>query len=542
MVKRLFALVLVLVLALSVSACGGTKLASLEDDPDKKVELVWATTHLGHQDDEIVWKQFNKNLQKLLPNTTVDFIELNAENWSNWMAAKKQIDIAWTGYSFDMKSLITNRSYLGLNKLIDMYAPNIQAEREEWVDAYYSGTVDGELYAIPNQQPLLKQSVGLEIPYSCYDSFDVDAFLSEAHNNYHTTQKMIDLLDSYMAELHAKKLVDTDTVGWNPETSVFYALVNRGYESVSDLLSYDVWTDDVKVIANYELPQEKMVQKLLQSWYQKGWLKADYVTTGNNINGSRKAPINFTLTNNWIQADERGIKVNMDKYGEPESYTLYLDKIEQGYNGVSTIGSEATYLAIPFTSHNPGRAIKLIDLLRSERGTEANDLLNLLVYGFEKDSEYAAEYGTYHYTLGDGTEENADCAYGVDYTIQADSNCIYGIPHWVVGNVYLTYRTPNIVSGQVEDALNYQLNVKPTLRKTPLYKFRPDTSKLGDLIANIENARSNAGKLTTKNDAEFETTYEKMIKDCETAGMTEYKENIQKQVDEYIAANSDAAA
>lgn len=538
MVKRLLALVLVLVLALSVAACSGSGLASLEDDPNKKVELVWATTHLGHQDDEIVWKQFNKNLQKLLPNTTVKFIELNSENWSNWMASKKPIDIAWTGYSFDMSGLIAGKSYLGLNKLIDMYAPNIKAEREEWVDAYYSGTVDGELYAIPNQQPLLKQSVGLEIPYSCYDSFEVDEFLNEAHNNYHTTQKMFDMLDSYMAKLHAKKLVDSDTVGWNPNISVFYSLVCRGYETISKLLMYDAWSDEVKPIANYELPQEQMVQKLLQSWYQKGWLKADYIATGNNINGSRKAPINFTLTNNWIQADKRGVKVNYDKYGEPESYTLYLDTIEQGYNGVSNLGSESTYLTIPFTSQNPGRAIKLLDLLRSERGTEANDLLNLLVYGFEKDSDYAKEQGTYHYTLGDGTEENADCAYGVDYTIQADSNCIYGIPHWVVGNVYLTYRTPNIITGQVEDALNYQLKVKPTLRKTPLYRFRPDTSKLGDLISNIENAKSNSGTLTTKKGAEFENTYQKMIKDCDTAGMKAYKENIQKQIDDYIAANA----
>lgn len=172
--------------------------------------------------------------------------------------------------------------------------------------------------------------------------------------------------------------------------------------------------------------------------------------------------------------------------------------------------------------------MQVIELLRSEKGTAGNELLNLLVYGFEKNSAEAEEYGVYHYTLN-GDEIQSD-----EYIIQPSATTSYGIPHWVIGNVYLTYRTSNILEGQSDYAMNYITKLNDAYQ-TKYCGFRPDFS-------NIKIERSNMATVIAEYEdrlicgvqgSNYNPLYEEYKAKLKTAEKTKVMEDLQSQMNEF---------
>ena len=529
MLKKLCSIALSFLIVLSFSACAGN--SSLKDDENQQVKLLWTTTTIGQTDSEVVFKAFNKKLEKLLPNTTVEFKELNTDNWTRWMAAKEPIDITWTGYSFDMASEISAGAYMDITDLVETYGENIKKEMEEYKHDYLSGMIDDKLYAIPNQQPIIQQSSVVRIPADNLQYFDVDRMQKESFANPHTTREMFEVLDDYLQKVFEAGAYNNDKVGANMDFGYYDSFVFRGYDNVGSNLVYDAFDDSGKILNKYETEEFKLFIEYSAKWYDAGYITSDIRVAGTG-NGSRAAIFDYNNSAGlWYDLyDEKGIQKTDDKYGVTLTYSVLLDNYDNVYNGVSKIGSESTYLAIPFTSKNPARAIKLLDLLRSPVGTEGNELLNLLVYGFEENSKEAEEYGTYHYTL------DGDCAYGVDYTIQPDMSSLYGIPHWEVGNVFKTYRTPNIKDGQIEFVKNYETVVRPELHKTVYYQKRFDLNDYSIEVANVKSANSeylpqlNYGTAGT---AGYEAIYNEFIAKLNSVGISKMIDGLQEQGDSY---------
>ncbi len=543
MLKKLCSLLLTLSMIVSVavclSGCGSSK----------KVKLVWAGSTLGTKEADLVFEAFNKKLQSIkgFENVEVEFKKQDTTNWQLWMASGEQIDIAWSGYSYDLETEINNGSYSELDEYIsEKETPNIYSEMKEYSADYESGKYKGKQYLIPNQQPIANLANILKVPVELKDYMDIDGLLNECHSNKKTTEKVYQYIDSYLKAVTNAKAIDTDTVGkYIDIQGIFKYVAVRGYEFIGgDLtgawLCYDEEDPSAKIVNFMETDAYKLFLKYAEKWYADGYVSPNVLVNGSE-SGSRSPVLNAHSTGMWYQTqnpelgEERGVvyTTEVDDAGNKfiTTYNLLLDTPEQDWQGVSTLGSEKTYLCVPYTSKNPEMAVKLIDLLRDEVGSEGNDLLNLLVYGFEENSELAKEYKTYHYKL------DGDCAYGVDYYAQPDSSCKYGIAHWMVGNVFKTYRTPNIDAGQGDYVKKYETVDRLTHNKTALCGFRVDLSKYSTVISNIQAIINeyNDTLICGIDGSKYNSTYNEMMNKINAADLSKVKDEVQSQANDYMS-------
>ncbi len=518
MLKKLLSAVLAALLtATCFAGCKG------KADTSKEVTLKWILFNAQQKDSELVQEEFNKQLKSLLPNTKVEIVYETAlgSKWSMLMAAKEEYDIAWTGYTLDMNEAVNSGTYMKLNDLVNDYGPNIQKEQKTYAAAYKTGMKDNELYAIPNEQPILHQSSYFRIPAEFIEYFPKDEFLDECHANYKTTEKTYQLLESYFSKVKASGKVTNGQITIDP-LNFFLAVVTRGYDFVGTSkggawLCYDTRDKSGKIVSFMQTDAYKLYIKYAASWVEKGYIAEDYL-----LGASGYTEIGTcNVTEMWYGLDEeKGVRYMKDDSGNIKYYQFLTDTTETMFNGANIFGSEKTYTVIPFTSKNPERAMMLIDLLRSEKG---KDLLNLLIYGIEGK----------HYDL------DGDCAKGKDYTIQPSSTSVYGIPHWVVGNVFLCYRTPNILEGQKEWAQDFIENVQPKLYSTALKGFRADTTAMTLQISQVNRALSEyhqtliAGSLGSN----YNASYDAMIKKMKEAGLDELLSKMNEQAKEYMSKN-----
>ncbi len=539
MVKKVVAILLVAVLAAGMLS--GCKSGGAGADLSKPVTLKWVLAWADQKEFDMVEEAFNKELAKILPNTTVEFIHAPdlTDKWSLWMAGREPLDLACT-FKIDFARQINDGAYLELDDLIAEYAPNIQKEQETLTKAYGSATVDGSLYAIPNEQPLLHQSSSLNMKAEYYPYFPVDELVAETNANYKTTEKVYQVIEKYVNNLLDAGMITKGKFVMDVQ-NMLINVPTRGYDFVGEVegvgawLCYDSKDPEAKIVNFMQTEEYKMFIKYMAKWYDMGWIPDSYglVQSGTGL----EEILTAKKDDNWYQIDDpRGVRYRKGADGEVEYYFVLMDKEEAIFNGATVIGSELTYVTIPYTSENPERAMMLLNLLHDEPGTEGNKLLNLLCYGFEKDSDYAKEYGTYHYTLDDSVE-GIPVAYGNGYYAQATAANKYGVPHWMVGNVNKTYRTPNILDGQIEWAMEFTTEIEPTLRKTALYGFVADLSKVDrDVIqvTKVINECRDPLSMGGGGSAKYMENYNKMMEKMNAAGLDRIIKEVQSQADSFM--------
>ena len=531
MVKKIIALVLAGLMIFPFAAC-----KSSGADTSKQVTLTWVINQDKQKDTDVVEKEINNLLAKLLPNTKLEIVHSPNlfDKWSMWMSAKKSFDIAYTGFQTDMMAQVNADSYMELDDLVDKYAPNLKSEEKEFPAEYKSGRVSGKLYAIPNVQSIVHQTNYLTVDAAHYQYFPTQEFLNEMHENPKTTDKAYQLLDGFLAKLAQTGLISSGAYSVDVQ-NFFNAVVCRGYDFVGTerggaWLCYDAHDKNAEIKSFVETDEYKLWLKWASDWYQKGYISQDYIVTGATGN----MLLSGNVTEQWSNLDEEiGIKYSKNiETGNVEKYNLLLDSEDNLYQGTTIFGSAKTYEIIPYTAKNPERAMMLLDLLHSEKGEE---LYNLICYGFEKNSDYAKKYGVWHYELKTSENDSKPIAYGKDYLYQPDSSNDYGIAHWRMGNIFHAYRTPNILDGMESWAKDYLSNGRQKLQKTKYYGFQGDLKEYTYKIAQINSAMEeyNAALISGTLTGKWEKTYNTMVEKMNAAGLSEVVKGVQKQADDF---------
>ncbi len=484
--KKILCVALVGIMLFALTACNG-------DDGGVKT-LKFMVNYANQRDTKIVQEALNKKLETLLPGVQIELIEVSADQFGNMIAANQQIDIGWTGYEYDMASEIRMGSYMPLDDLITDKTPNIQQEMIDYERDYDSGRgIDGKLYAIPNQQPNISETPYLIIPgEAAYNCFDVDAFLAATYASPYTTREVYDVLDKYFAALVEKGVAGSGEVGKYMEMGyVDGFLMMRGYYSMGNDIYYKIWNDDGTVVEEpvfqhvTETDAYKLWMEYAIKWHEKGYIAPSMVDGG--VSGTQKPSLSAHTNGMWFEFNDegddeaKGVHAETDDWGNIVEYHINIEPRDysHSYNSGAVLGEEKTYLVIPSTAKYPQEAIQLMDLMRSPVGTPGNDFLNMLIYGFEKDSAEAAQYGVYHYTL------TGDQISSEQYTQQANAGTYYGQPHWYVGNVFLAYRTQLFEEGMKEYALNYDTEIRKTFPELPTSGFVFDSKGLTTTLSNI---------------------------------------------------------
>lgn len=507
--KKIVSIMLLLAMVCCLFAgCGGSGDKSAGEDSNAQVTLIMALPHAEQKDSKMVLTKINEALESKLPNTTLEILydSSMAEKWSLWMSTKKHIDIAHSGFVTDLENEVNKKSYKPLDELVEEYAPNISKLKKDYWYSYDNATVGGNLYAIPNIQYYIKETTNLRIFNEAVPYIDTAALKEEAWSSDKTTAKFYSILTSGIEKAQAAG-VDCSGI-FNLS---LYNIAKRGYNFIGgedSNLCYDN-SDSGKVINFYDTQEFSDFCSFMKTGADKGWVSKD------------------VLTGQWS-----------DKLYASVTYRLGMDPdtaIREGSNDISlgldnpdrdvvktSIGQNASYWSIPFTSENPVRAIKFLDLINSDEGTE---IVNLLAYGIE---------GT-HYEFTD--KENGDIN-AFEYIGQGSAGNSYGVPNWMVGNMLLGMYNITPYSHEYKDYANdYYLNRLNNTKKHVLYGME----------FNLDEIRTDLNKIIKNNGEYAESIYcgvvgnaDKMLSELtdknNSAGYEKVREALQKQVDDYLAS------
>lgn len=451
---------------------------SIETEPKLELEpvtLKWYYPGKELEGTPDVIEAFNEKLAEVLPNTTVEFtfVDDYKTNWPMFLAGKEQMDIAWSGYSTPYYQDILDGNIMGISDLINEYAPNLVQEMKIWELDWASCTLDGEIYGIPCTQPTVKECQALSYTNLLAPYMDQEALLAEIDENYKLTEKMLDIIEAAFQGAIDDGVLKKGDPSWNFGWSIHLG-GTMGYQKLTkngQIIYIDPEAENPEPLFIWEIPEVRMCVERLAKWYDMGWLTDTEILNQLPADSVTHFNFGYNWNNSWQGCDERGVKeATVSK--QPGVF-IATNRPEEAYVDVSSIGTASTYLVIPYTAENPERAIMLLNILRDEVGTVGNDLLNMLVYGFEENSEEAKKYGWCNYTA---VEEDGQMK--VDKTILGENSSKHSMTNWLMGNTFkIMHDGGSLTTVKQKDyAMNFFTNVYPNLKHSAISGMFVDTS------------------------------------------------------------------
>lgn len=527
--KKMVSLLLVLcmVLALTLTACNAEPeettdnsetLKPTEDastpEPANELEpvtLKWLIGGAKQKDSEKVWEEWNKKLQEeFLPNTTVEFEPVPfgeyKERWDLMMQGGEQVDIAWTGWVIPYAEEVAKGAYLPLNDLIKDHAPDLTADLPEWV--LNIGAIDGVIYSIPNFQQMVQMSVGMRTPTALAEEYwDVEAAEKIIQEDINSGQfRRASMVTYNEVEKYLKALKDAGKLQLGINFVNFNAfnagvdfpgqtkmrIANKGQE----------W--DYTIRPHYEFEENKEFNDVLHDWYNKGYIRQDWLTLDNPSADNAKEDGYIA----WFHANFKG---QSERETLAAGFPVTVVAMESEYYIASLSSSTST--AIPRTSVNPERAIKVLELMHTDKGRE---MYNMLVWGLEGEHYEKVtdnRIKTLHY---DGS--------------QAPDDAPYGLPKWAVGNTFKVWGNQADPDGWNE----YLEEVHENAVVVPFMGFKPDTSMIQNELAQVSAASAEFANIFVYPD--YEERWEQMVEKLKVAGIEKIADEMQRQLDSYMQA------
>ncbi len=368
--KKLFAVLLVLLLSLAVFASGakGTAGSSSgsDDDPFKDyVELIMYSSGSSGQDKELVMEKFNALLKEKC-NTTINVTCLGWDNYRNQyqliLTTGEDADLMYVNPSLYGQYASTG-AFLDLTELFPKYMPTVYSYFTE--DQLNQAKVDGKLYEIPSYESnfgcsgiFYRQDLGEKYGVGTIDS--IESFEAYA--------------DAIAANEPAVRVIDG-----NPEQTLFqFFKAYYGFEAIAGSTTSIIMVksiDDIHDIIAYPFTDEYVEwAHRMKTWQEKGYWSS------NALSSTTDPWSSIQIGKSAItQANADGAK-NMMKNMEtkvPGSKCAYWSFANlTGYAFVNPV-TENGY-AIPASSKNAERALRVLEIIKTDQ-----ELFDLWMYGIE---------------------------------------------------------------------------------------------------------------------------------------------------------------
>ncbi len=449
--KKLIALILCIALTI-ITGCSARQETAKEDEV---VTLRFLMHGVGEmRDSQEVWDLFNEKLQDYLPGTRVEFEVVGSHSgyagtWERICAAGETVDVAWIGYPHDLKKEVKQGNILPLDDYYK-YVPDLTAEIPKWV--LDLGRYNGKSYLVPNMQMMTTTPYGVRTHKELAEKYelDIDTIIKNFNDGDVITREDFKPFEDYL-----EKLKQDGKIGKGVSKSFISTIASKighlgeAKENIVANTCIDWTSDELKVYDRLEdFPQNEEFYDMTHDWYEKGYIRED-------INKVLDDDVDVGKKDGYVLWAEQGFLNDDD-----------IDSKRLGFQVISfpiykktyiSNGNPTTNLAIPATSQDPVHAIKLIELLNTDKGKE---LYNLLVYGiegkhYEKISDTKIKW-LEPYPPGDSMENS------------------YGYYSWAVGNSFNAYETQYMPDGWNEYI--QELNEKSP--SSPLLGFVLDTEPI----------------------------------------------------------------
>lgn len=446
------------------------------------VTIRWCIPGDKQPDHDLVMEDVNKILkEKINVELDLDIIPQGEFNDKMKLAstAGEDYDLVFTANwlnSFDEN--MSRDAFLPITDLVAEYGQDITASIPDWLMDV--ARVDGEIYAVPNQQIIARQ-LGVVIQKEYADKYGLDM----------TSMNSIRDLEPFMDEIAANEPT------LFPIDRRVTAIIEEKYEnlvSITNGVAVFVDKETGEIASLIDVMDEQM--KVDNEWYQKGYIRKDIATVTDNSAD--------------VKANRYVVTLSSYKPGWDAEFTQrqgvdYISIPIEGAYVNATSGIE-TMTAVNVNSKHPVEAVKLLNLVYSDK-----EIYNELLYGLE---------GT-HYNVV--SENHVEIVEDSAYNLSA-----YG---WKLGNQFNAWYMPGQEDGlwEATDKLNKEAAV------SPLRGFTFDQSNVQAELAQLSavNKEYYNGQFTAADIDKYIAEFKEKL---EQAGMSAVMEEVQRQIDEWKAA------
>ena len=473
-----------------------------------------------------VWAAFNEQLQQYVPNTTVEFIDVSfdeySEKFSQVLASGEGVDLAWTGWLINKPQNIADGNLMPLDDLLAEYGQGIVDILGENVVEIHRNAADGKLYYLPSWQGLCGERRGwlvvTEIAELAGDTWieDTEAALNKWRNNYSEgTEAFQAVLDQATKYLAAAKEAGKLGAGINTGRVFGWSMYNgtRSNPGVGGSEIGIPFEDNTfTVIDGVASEHYKLYAKTMADWYKEGYIRSDIMSVDTS---TLTMPKNGEITDTTyvFSCDPYLTEADQDAATADAGMDMTYLPVEE--NASLILGGDTSY-AIPYCADEPERAMMVLNAIYTQP-----DLYNTLIYGIEGEDYTKNDDGTIT-TSYVGASPTAD-----------DS---YGIQRWIIGSC------KNALINNGTDP-NYYADLEAleeTARVNPFLNFTFDRTNVEGICASILNVYYEYGPQIDNGVAgdNWEELYNNYMAARKDAGIEELVTEFQNQLNAYIEANN----
>lgn len=472
-----------------------------------------------------VWAAFNEQLQQYVPNTTVEFIDVPfeeySEKFSQVLASGEGVDLAWTGWLINKPQNIADGNLMPLDDLLAEYGQGIVDVLGENVVEIHRNADDGKLYYLPSWQGLVGDRRGwlvvTEIAELAGDTWieDTEAALNKWRNNYSGIEDFQAVLDQATKYLAAAKEAGKLGAGINTGRVFGWSMYNgtRSNPGVGGSEIGIPFEDNTfTVIDGVASEHYKLYAKTMADWYKEGYIRSDIMSVDTS---TLTLPKNGEITDTTyvFSCDPYLTEADQDAATADAGMDMTYLPIEE--NASLILGGDTSY-AIPYCADEPERAMMVLNAIYSQP-----DLYNTLIYGIE----------------GEDYTKNADGTITTSYVgASPTADDSYGIQRWIIGSC------KNALINNGTDP-NYYADLEAleeTARVNPFLNFTFDRTNVEGICASILNVYYEYGPQLDNGVAgdNWEELYNSYMSARKDAGIEELIAEFQSQLNEYIKANN----
>ena len=471
-----------------------------------------------------VWAAFNEQLQQYVPNTTVEFIDVSfdeySEKFSQVLASGEGVDLAWTGWLINKPQNIADGNLMPLDDLLAEYGQGIVDVLGENVVEIHRNA-DGNIYYLPSWQGLCGDRRGwlvvTEIAELAGDTWieDTEAALNKWRNNYSGIEDFQAVLDQATKYLAAAKEAGKLGAGINTGRAFGWSMYNGMYSFLgvggAEIgITYCDGTFTVKDGVAGE--HYKLYAKTMADWYKEGYIRSDIMSVDTS---TLTTPKNGEITDTTYVFSCDPYLTEADQEAAIADAGMDMTYLPIEENAYLILGGDTSY-AIPYCADEPERAMMVLNAIYSQP-----DLYNTLIYGIE----------------GEDYTKNADGTITTSYVgASPTADDSYGIQRWIIGSC------KNALINNGTDP-NYYADLEAleeTARVNPFLNFTFDRTNVEGICASILNVYYEYGPQIDNGVAgdNWEELYNNYMAARKDAGIEELVTEFQNQLNAYIEANN----